>query len=174
MDIQSSIHNCGEKNIPGIKTRIHLICECDVETWPDRLATTGVDDSITLDGNIVPKSGKFFAEFDIITKTGEVKDTLVGVDGSKSIQQSLDFKKANTVGVAEWFNKHANMCAIAVVETKNGQKKVMGWQGSPVKIETAEGTTGMGPDTASEWTSQFMAHTGEVALIYVGTLPVAP
>lgn len=173
MDIQSSIHNCGDKNPAGIQTRLYLVCACDIDVWPDRLATTGLGDSITLDGDITLKATKVWAEFDIITKTGEVKNTAIGPDGSKSFEQTLDFKKANIgVGVEEWFNDNINMCAIAVFVDKLGVKRVMGAPGSPVKFESTEGTLGMGPDTGREWTGQLKAHTGEVTLVYTGLLPI--
>ena len=175
MDIQDSIHVCGTPNIPGVRTRVFLVCECDVETWPDRLATTAPGDAITLDGDIVLKTGKFWSRFDIISQTGEIKNTMIGVRGSKSYQQTFDFQKANiTDEVDDWFNTHANMCAIAVVEDNMGIKRVMGKPGCPVDIATAEGTSGMGPDSGRIWTSQLYAHTGEVALTYTGELPIAP
>lgn len=175
MDIQDSIHVCGTPNIPGVRTRLYLVCECDVETWPDLLATTNPGDSIALDGDIELKVDKYWAQFDIVSQTGEIKNTMIGPRGSKSYQQTFDFQKASILDeVDEWFNKYANMCAIAVIVDNMGIKRVMGIPGCPVDIATAEGTSGMGPDSGRIWTSQLYAHTGKVALTYEGDLPVAP
>lgn len=175
MDIQDSIHDCGTPNIPGILTRIHMICECDVETWPELVSTTADGDNLVLEGNIVPVATKGFAKFDIITETGEVKAVMIGTDGSRSFEQVLTGKKANINHLVDaWFAKHANMCAICVAEDKNGQLRVIGWRGVPAKFRTAEGTTGMASGSSREWAFEIYANTGKPAYVYNGTLPLIP
>lgn len=173
MDVSSYTALCGEKIIPGIKTKMYLVCACDIEFFPLRLTTTNVGDKITLDGDIILKPGVFFAEIDIIAETGIVKHPAVGSNNAKNFNNTFDFKVQKDIASDEWFDGHINGCFVGIVIEKDGTMRVFGEPLIPARIESAEGSTG--DDTSSEksWVAQIMDKTGRVAPVYTGVIDLA-
>jgi len=165
------LHDCEDENTPGIEETLYLVCSCDVDVYPDVLATTAPGDSMILDGDIVLKAGKKFIKFKIISDTGEIKNTLVGVRSSKSYVQTMDGKTVNNDVIHdEFFNKNRNACVIALFKEKSGALRVMGTLGSPAYFETAESISGTNNESARDWTFQLKASPGNVAYHYQGLI----
>lgn len=171
----SLVNVCGQKNIPGVKVKVHVVCTCDVDVFPDFLATTGAGDSVTLDGDITLLPLKAFSTFEVVADTGELKDIQTGATGSKSFGSSFDFK-IPYVGPAatEFIENLANGCFIAIVEEKQGHLRVLGDLGTPVIQEAAEGTTGMNKESERVWTVQWRSETGRPAPYYTGVIDIDP
>jgi hypothetical protein len=170
MDILDLAGNCGDQVIPGNTARVWAVCACDITTFPGFLATTGVGDSITLDGNIVLAASKKFAKIDVVVDSGEVKHNQVGSVGSKNYTNSFGFKVVKNIASDEWFNKHVNACFVFLVEDKEGNIRVLGNVKIPAMMDSSEGTTGTDNGTEKIWTAMIMDKTGKVAPYYTGTI----
>jgi hypothetical protein len=174
-DILDLVNTCGQQNIPGVKTRAWVVCLEDVDTVPDVVGGPTLGDNLTISADIVLKANKFWAAMDIVSETGEVKNTQLGSNGSKSFQSTFDFKVPNpSIAVDQWFEERANSCFIAIVEEKNGDFKLLGNVGSPVQQAAAEGTSGMGADSERVWTVNWLSTTGRPAIKYAGVIDVDP
>ena len=170
MDVTSYTAECGTKIVPGTKSKLYLVCACDIDTFPARKSTTAVGDSITLDGDIVLKTGKAFAEIDIISETGVIKHTGVGSITSKNFTNSFDFKVQKDKASDEWFNNTQNACLVGIIVEKDGTMRVFGQPDVPARIESAEGSTGGENADEKSWIAQIMDKTGQVAPIYEGAI----
>jgi hypothetical protein len=170
MDVSGYTAECGAKSTPGVKSKLYLVCACDIDTFPARLATTGVGDTVTLSGNITLKAGKKFAEIDIISETGQIKHTAGGSITSKAFSNSFDFKVMKDIGSDEWFDNHLNGCFVGIVVEKDGSKRVFGEPDMPARIEAAEGSTGDDVSSEKSWIAQILDKTGRVAPYYTGTI----
>lgn len=175
MSVTSLVNVCGQKNIPGVKVKVHIVCIEDVDTFPPYLATTGAGDKVTLDGAIVLKALKAFSTFEVLADTGELKDMQAGATGSKSFGSSFDFK-IPYVGPAatEFVENNANGCFIAIIEEKQGHMRVLGDLGTPVIQESAEGTTGMNKESERVWVIQWRGEVGRPAPYYTGAIDIDP
>jgi hypothetical protein len=174
MSVKSYTRDCEKKVIGGIKTKLHLVCACDVDEtqWPALKTTTGVGDKITYDGDIVLKAGKAFATVDIITDSGNLVHTGEGAETSKAFTNMVNFKLAKDIGADEWADQHLNGCFIAVLEQKDGNKRVIGEPGSHASIKSAVGTLAETISGESSWVFQLGDSTGKVSPYYEGVLDV--
>jgi len=170
MEIKDLAAPCGETIIPGLTQVIYLVCSCDIDVFPPYLATTGIGDKITLNGNIVLKAGAKFGKVEITSSTGEITHTQVGVRGSKNYTNKLDFECVKSIASDEWFDIHANGCFVAIVTQKDGQMRVLGTDKVPAFFESAEGKTGKANADAANWVGSIMDETGKVAPYYTGTI----
>jgi hypothetical protein len=171
MDIQNLLGQCGVRTIPGFAVKIYAICSCDIETFPARKTSNGVGDKVTLDGNIVPKDGKVFAEWESVPDSGIFTPTEVGVVGSMNFQTTYQFKLAATKAVEEMLDQTPNGCWVVIVQDKDGNKRVIGSKDLPATRTAVAGTNG--PDLASEKTYNitFTDNSGRIAPYYLGTIP---
>jgi hypothetical protein len=176
MDIQNLASNCetGAVIIPGTTSKIYAVCACDILTFPGFVTTTGPGDKLILDGDIVLKATKKFAEINITPDTGKIDHELVGVRGSKSYNNKFGFKVAKSLLSDEWFNENGNGCAVLIVETKDGARRVIGTDKIPAFFETATGTSGDAQDSEAMWTGSVMDTVGKVAPYYEGTIDLTP
>jgi hypothetical protein len=164
---------CGSATVlPGTEASLYVTCACNVDTWPTYLTTTGVGDSITLDGNIVLLAGMFFAKIDIIVDTGEIEHNKVGPRGNKNFTNKLSFKVVKNKASDEWFDKNPNACIIGIIAQKDGQKRVFGTPGVPASIDEATGKGGMANDSEATWAAVISDTTGRVNPYYTGTIDV--
>jgi hypothetical protein len=170
MDVSSYTAECGAKVVPGVKSKIYMVCACDIDTWPARKVTTGIGDTITLDGDIVLAVGKSFATIDIISESGMIKHTGVGSQTSKNFTNSFDFKTQKDIASDEWFDGHLNGCFIAIVVEKDGTMRVIGEPDMPARIEAAEGSGGGENSDEKSWIAQLLDKTGKVAPVYEGLI----
>lgn len=170
MSVEDLSAVCGEKNPAGLKRKVYGICECDIATIPAMKTTTGVGDSITIDGNITLEAGKKWAEIDVIPDTGEVTHTSAGVRSGKGFTNKFDFKLEKSIGSDEWMNKNVNGCMVFLVEEKTGKFRLIGNKEVPASFDAAEGKTGSTIDSEKSWICSVMDTTGEVAPYYEGTI----
>lgn len=173
MPFTDLIDSCGSKNIPGVSVRVYFAKKDDIDTFPPFKITTLPGDSVTLDGDIVMKALKKFYQVDIITDSGEVKDTLAGSIGSKVYESTFDFMKATTnPNVVEFQESLANECLVVIVKEKSGNLRVLGNLDSPAYLETAEGTTAKTTGDTRGFTNQIKATPGYAAPFYEGLIDI--
>ena len=164
---------CGDINPPGVLTTVYVVCLADVDTIPDPVGGPLLGDAKRITDDIVLLPNKKWARFEIITDTGELKHVQVGVTGSRSFQQMLEYKLQDTgPDAAEWVEKRANGCFIALVEEKKGFVRLMGGIGIPVQQESAEGTSGKDSESETTWTNVWKGTTGLIAPYYEGVIDV--
>lgn len=170
MDIADLTGQCGIRTIPGYKTKLYAVCACDIETFPGYLTTTGVGDSITLDGDIVLKTDKKWAQLDTISETGKVTETEVGVIGSQVFQSQFEFKLPKTLASDEWLDANPNACMVFLIEDKDGKQRVLGNDKVPTTRTAAVGTNGPGLTDEKSWAITIMDNTGRIAPYYTGVI----
>jgi hypothetical protein len=171
-DIADLTGQCGVRTIPGFKTLLHAVCACDIETFPEYKTTTGVGDSITLDGNIVLKTGKRFAQLEVISETGKLTETEVGVVGSQVFQSQFEFKLPKTIASDEWLDANPNSCMVFVIEDKDGNQRVIGNDKVPATRMAAVGNNGPALADEKTWAITIMDNTGRIAPYYEGVIDV--
>lgn len=171
MEIQSLLGQCGVRTIPGFAVKVYAICSCDIETFPARKTTNAAGDKITLDGNIVPKDGKVFAEWETVQDSGVFTANEVGVVGSMNFQTTYQFKLAKTKAAEEMLDQTPNGCWVLIVQDKDGNKRVLGSKDLPATRTAVAGTNG--PDLASEkiLNLTFTDNSGRIVPYYTGTIP---
>jgi len=169
-DILDLAAPCGVVTIPGTTAKLYLACSCDVTTFPAMLATAGVGDKVTLDGPIVLAAGKKFAVIDITPSTGEITHEGVGVRGSRNYTNKFDFECVKSKESDEWFDQHPNGCFVAIVEQKDGSKRVFGSDKQPAFMDASVGKSGKANGVAANWVASIMDETGRVAPYYTGTI----
>lgn len=168
------LHDCGDNNTPGVESQIYIACKCDIDdtvAFPAPVAGSTQGTGITITGDIVLKTGKRFFKMDIISDTGEVKNTKVGTYPSTSYKQSFAGKTAPGKNYAEFFNENRNACMIAIVVEKDGAKRLIG---HPKKgyatFGNVEEVSGMNSESIKDWTFEVMASPGNVAYYYEGNI----
>lgn len=170
MDISDLAVECGTKITPGTKRIVYAVCACDIDVFPPFLATTGVGDSITLNGNITLAVGKKFAQVGLITDSGEITHPGVGAVSSRAYNNQLVGKIQKTIASDEWFNKHRNGCFVFVVPQKDGTTRVLGNKDVPAMITASEGKEGTNNESEKVWDFTIMDTVGDVAPYYTGTI----
>jgi len=126
MEIKGLTFNCGGKIIPGTMYQMYFVSKCDVLSFPAMKVTTGIGDSISLDGNIVLKPGIIWARVTVISNTGKIKHDGVSTITSKNFSNALDFKLPTDIAADEWFNNNLNFEGIVLVREKVGRYRVFG------------------------------------------------
>ena len=171
-DIADLTGQCGVRTIPGFKVLIYAACANDIETFPARKTTTGVGDTITLDGPIVMKTGKKFAKLEVISESGKVTETEVGVVGSQVFQSQFECKLPKTIASDEWMDANPNSCMVYIIEDKDGNKRVLGNDKVPTTRIAAVGTNGPALTDEKTWAVTIMDNTGRIAPYYEGVVDV--
>jgi hypothetical protein len=169
-DIADLTGQCGVRTIPGYKTNIYAVCGCDILTFPALKTTTGVGDSITLDGDIVLKTGKKFAQLEVISESGKVTETEVGMVGSQVFQSQFEFKLPKTIASDEWLDANPNACMVFIIEDKDGNKRVLGNDKVATTRTAAVGTNGPALTDEKSWAITIQDNTGRIAPYYEGVI----
>lgn len=167
------VQTCGGTNLPGVKVPTYWVATSDIDTFPGYLITTDQGDSVKLDGDIVLIALAKFKQINVLTDSGEVKDTMVGNVGSKAFESTFDAMIPKTdPSSGEFFEKNANECLIVIVCDKNGFNRVFGNVDVPAKLETAEGAGGKTTGDDNGWTFQLKSTIGRIAPYYDGVIDV--
>lgn len=168
------LHDCGENVTPGVESEIFIVCKCDVDdtvAFPEPTPGATQGSGMRITGDIVLKAGKRFFKVNVVSDTGEVKNTKVGTYPSTSYKQSFAAKTARGKEYAEFFNENRNACMLVIVVEKDGSKRLLG---HPKKgyatFGAVEEVTGMNAESTSEWTFELEASPGNVAYYYEGAI----
>lgn len=168
------LHDCGDDITPGVESQIYIACKCDIDdsvAFPEPVAGATQGSGITVTGDITLKAGKRFYKLDIISDSGEVKNTRVGTYPSTSFKQSFAAKTVSGKNYAELFNANRNACMIAIVVEKDGAKRLIG---HPKKgyatFASAEEVSGSNSESVKDWTFEIMASPGNAAYYYEGNV----
>ncbi len=169
------IDECGKNNPVGVATMVHYVCQDDIDVFPPFITPVGAGDTLKLDGDIVLKAMKAWTRIKIVANSGEVKDTLVGAEGSKSIESTFDFMKSTTdPAVMEFFNNIKNGCGVCVVKELSGHYRVLGNLDTPCTLESMEAGTGKKSGDSRGATAQLKTTVGIPAPYYTGTFDIDP
>lgn len=166
--------NCCPVNKPGVQQLVHFIPSCDVEDFPELPAFDPQDPgaSVILPSDIVVKTGKNWYQILTIVDTGTLRSEAQGNIGSKGFRNEtqIDMSGASAEQLA-WWNQVINGCFIAVVEDKNGRKRVIGNPKSPAHFDTIEHTIN---SEDSKGMGLLYDKAGHIAPIYEGSLSLDP
>lgn len=175
MSCKDLINKCGDPNPVGVKVKTYYVSIDDIDVFPPFKTTTAQGDSVVLDGNITLLPLKAWNRVDINSKTGEIKDTMVGPLGSRDWESTFDAitPKADPAQV-EFFSCLANGCFVVLVEDKAGNFRVLGNPDLPASAETIEITTGKASGDNRGTTYQIKAEVGTPAPFYEGTIDLDP
>jgi hypothetical protein len=175
-EIQSLVEQCDGENPAGLIAKMWVIPTADIDVFPDlKSVATGPaatrEEKITLDGDITALALKAFAVIDIVPDSAGLKDDAVGPNGGKSWQSMLGFTIPKTgpaqLGTA---NCLLNACVVAIVQDKEGYKRVIGSKDVPAKIETLGIDTGTTAEDLRGMKLEIKATTGRIAPIYEGVI----
>jgi hypothetical protein len=167
------INECGSRNLPGLKVPTYWVPKKDIDTFPGYLATTEPGDSVTLDGDIVLGASKKFFRVDVVTDSGEVKDTQVGEIGSAHFESTFDFMVPKTDPKQIEFMKNAAYgCWVVLVKDKMNNLRVFGDPEIPAKVVSSESTTGKNSGSSRGLTMQLKSTIGEPAPFYTGAIDI--
>lgn len=176
MSVKDLVVACGTKRIPGVEVDTYWVCVDDIDDLPGTITPPVADgDTLRIDGNIVLKALKKWAKVTLVTDSGEVKDTMLGEEGSHHYKSELMAEVPNTgAATAEWFELAVNGCAVCLVKEKNGDMRLMGNIGSPVKFISHENTSGKESGSKRIGSFTIESSTGRPALYYSGTIDLDP
>lgn len=173
-EIHDIAGDCCPVNKAGVHQLVHIIPSCDVEDFPalpayDPLAP---EDSVTLPSDIVVKIGKNWFQINCIVDTGTIRSVAEGNIGSKGFRNEtqIELIGASAAKLA-WWNQVINGCFIAVVEDKNGRKRVIGNLKSTAHFDTIEH---MINSEDSKGMGLLYDKAGDIAPIYEGALSLDP
>ena len=161
------------KREKGLATKLYYCREEDILTFP---STDGVDfaGTGTISGDIIFNTGKQFQELYCTMEKGELKFTLEGEVDSKTFSSMAEIyipsMSANAIGFLET-TKNDNF--VILVRETCGDYRIMGGGCLPVKMESAEGTTGKARGDAKGTTVTFTS-VGGIAPIYTGAIQLTP
>jgi len=147
----------------------------DVRTWPTKkpaaTRTKLEDHVITTTGNLAMKPGKFMFKFEAKPKTSELKYTLEGETGGKSLKASLESYYSAFFG-----NIHGAISAlkneelVLLVKVGNNDWHLIGDEDEGAEVETFEAATGKNPTDAIGANFMFSMAGLEGATIYKGNV----
>lgn len=173
LELRDLVTGCGSANPPGIEVRLYITHKDNIDVFPERKAASATiaGESAKLDGDITLLPNKKWSIFDIVTDTGEVKDTLVGSAGSKAWESLLEGVIPTTgPEVIEWFECNANGCLVVLAKEKSGVVRVLGSKLVPAILESAEATTGKTTGDTHGVTLTIKSTTGLMASVYEGVI----
>lgn len=165
--------DCCPVNKPGVHEVIHIIPSCDVETFPGMKAAYNPatpQDSVTIDGDIVLKSGKKWLQIPTIVDTASLRSAGQGNQGSKGYRNEVQIEIAGAdASRIAWWNQVINGCFIAVVKDKNNRYRVIGNLDSSAHFEAPEHIIN---NEDSKGMGLLFDTVGDIAPFYEGVLPI--
>ena len=180
MSLQSIAAVCGQRKLPGTKSKLYLIPKGEIVGWPKteaaiKIAASQVpeigDTKILGEAfTLVPDTGKgYFRTFDILMDTGAVKDELEGDLGGQGFKSSIPFTivgtEAEQLEFADTVVAYSG-CLVAVLETRTGTRRVLGEPDLPAVVESIKGGTGQKNGDINGFEYVLKASTGLTAPIY--------
>ena len=163
----------GQNNDAGTQTEIFWAPLADVLTFPKVPADPAdFTTAVTITGDFVMKPGKKFNTLYCTLEEGEVTSSLVGERDGKSMENMINGfypgNKAQILGFIEWAK---NTPLVMVVKELEGQMRIMGSDGLPCYIETADLTTGkkVADRKGITWSAKSV---GRIAPILTGAVPL--
>lgn len=181
-DYENFLDTCGDERTPGIAQTIYAFPASEVATWPDLVATTGIGEPITYDGNITlvstPVGVGYMRKFKAVVDSGQVMSELVGEPGSKAWKNTAKFKFPGTsVEMRDHIRRICKNCNIFLIESREvpGKYMVLGTPSSPCLIDEAKMDTGTTVGTGTTgWALTIRDTSGLAIRQYEGTLDLTP
>lgn len=130
----------GAKNMGGIKTVGYYALIDDIDTFPELPTNpSSAAEEVTLDGDFVMKSQKYFHKLYSTMETAEVKDEVQGERDGKSFKHTAEFFFPGTSDDALAFAANANNSKMVFIfeEASGGNRRVIGSVGLPAEVSCA-------------------------------------
>ncbi len=165
-------------NPPGIKQTAYIVPVSEITAEPGWSSGTAAGDYLNTSGNYDfsgAASGKgYWRSFPIMIDKGAYAVTAVGAKGSKSFKESFTFTiQGINAAELELVTRMLNIPAAFLCTDKNNVVHVIGHKDEPAHVDTAEGTTGEGPEGERSITVTVTAYTSR-PMIYGGTIDTTP
>ncbi len=167
---------CGD-NTPGTKQTGYMIPASEVTTDPTYLGTTDEGDYVLTDAAFVLSTtvGKgYFRAFPMLINKNSYSISAVGGIGSKGWKETFTFVLAGmNEQQLEFATRMLNIPGVFLCTDKVGKVHVVGRKDDPAYVETAEGSTGDGPESERIITVTVTGYTNR-PMIYTGAIDVTP
>lgn len=158
---------CGANT--GGTTKLYVIAYEDVESIP----AVGAD-GVTITGDIVPKAGKTFVEWEFAQDTGEIKFKASGDIGSQAYEVTKElYIPTYTPAIGAVLNSALNRRFIIIFEDGNGQMAVGGDMRRPMTLEQDYGS-GKKFNDKNGTALVFKCGSSHIPYFYEGAVPLAP
>ncbi len=166
---------CGD-NTPGTKQVGYMVPSSEVTAMPDYMAFAAEGDYVraTEDFDFTGAgTGKgFWRQFPMLINKNSYALSAVGGIGSKGWKETFTFVLAGVnAQQLEFVTRLLNIPGVFLCTDKVGKVHVIGRKDDPAYVETAEGSTGDGPEseriitvTVSGYTSRPMLYEGTIDL----------
>lgn len=164
------------KNYSGLKRTFYIALAADVFTWPtltDPVVT--LTDLVTFDAGFTMKTGKRFWRFEAMVRKSNMSFTLGGQRGSKSFINRVELVRTDlSAELIGFITGYMSMPIVLIVETLDGDLRVIGTEGLPAFMEESEGNSGS--DTTDDKEARIIIESvGDPAGFYTGlTVPLTP
>lgn len=149
-DFQTFIKVCGTPNPAGTKAFLWVQkIGAIADPFPAPTGTpSAAGDTKVLTGAFTYEVGEpqGFVKIPIVPDSGQIEDNLVGNEpGSQGIESFIDFRIAGTKKEQlEFYDTLVSFsgCMVAILQTKAGEKRVLGDKDNPASVESLQARTG--------------------------------
>lgn len=177
VDFSDIVAVCGGgEAVPGLAQRIYFAAKCDIDVWPALpAAPTTATTNVTIATNFTMVAGKVFHQLDIVEKSGNIKNSLQGVRGSRSYKGVLAFKLSGNSDAKESFDRLVKNGKFAVIAEENdGTQRLFGTEANPAYFESIEGDGGADPEKDGYETTYVLVAPVNVGFVpkFTGTIPL--
>lgn len=175
-EIQSLTRACGSNVPPGIQLTAWFTLAGELAAWPETREEGGgtaqgdskiLDEPFSFTGAPVGKG--FWRKLNILTDTGNVRDTLEGEIGGQGFVNRLEFF---VLGASAAQREFADLvaanagCLVFMVKTKSGEHVVIGNKDNPCFVEASEMALGAANGDRVGTSYTLYANTGYTCPIY--------
>jgi hypothetical protein len=163
------------KTTGGVAVTAYYALHADIDTFPVPPASpTNLAESATITTPFVMKATKYFHRLDGDLEMQSLNTESAGSLGNLAAMNRYKFRQAgNSPQLIGFINAFKNKNLQLIVEDADGQKRTVGNQRLPARMESFQVQTGekAGDDKFVEF---IMYGPGLVSLVYDSTVPVAP
>jgi hypothetical protein len=178
--LNSMTRVCGTANPPGTKAVFRFWKKGELTTWPATVAAgggTAAGDTKRLAGNFSFIPSGYMREVDVLVDSAQLKNMLEGEPGGQGYKTEVTFfvlgTQAEQLEFADCMAAFSG-CLIGMLETRAGDKHVIGNIDIPCFITAAEMDSGAKNGDKSGTAYTLTASTGYTSFIYNGTLKTVP
>ena len=177
VDFTDVLASCAGETIPGIALTAFYADHCnEIATWPELpAAPASASQMVTISTSFTMKPTKVFHKLEIQMLSGNIKNTLQGVFGSRSFKSSFAFKLSGNADGKEAFDRKIKNGLFAFVVVENdGTKRLVGTKNNPAMVESIESDSGTDPSKDAYETTYVVIAPVNVGLCpkYTGDVPL--
>lgn len=164
--------NCGV--LGGLKVKAYYAFTNDISFFPQPIAPTTFEQAATVTADFVMKPGKYFrrltGDLEMPMLSGESAGGVNNLSAANKYKFAQAGTSAQLVGLV---NAIKNRSIVLIVEDLAGNKRIIGSEGLPAKLESFSENTGA--KVADAKVLEFTVYApGDLALFYTGVVPLPP